>query len=262
MPRDPRPFVTYPVNYTSHPRIESLSDPAFRVWHLMMDYSRVHGLDGRIPQPIADKRWAKRAIAELVRGIDDRPLVALADGVYVIRSYAEHQFTTEDAAALREKRANAGRAGGKAKANAKQGDGNPLASATENGWQNLAESESELEVELERTTDTAQLPKSSPDPNVRAKGLDPLQELIHEKEELATERAAILGIRNPTAAHTRLQTALSARITLLTAIDLAAVILDKAKGNVIDPDAYLARACQKPDEIRQHFANLDAEALV
>jgi hypothetical protein len=172
MPRDPRPFVTYPINYTGHPRIEALSDPAFRAFHEMNDHSRVQGLDGVIPTIVARKRWSKKALAELVAGIDDRPLVVLTDESYVLRSYDEHQFTTADVEALRTKRADAGKAGGKAKASAMQSDSKGLASASEKGWQNLAESESELEIDP--LTDMTNDPESSPDPNVRARGLDPL----------------------------------------------------------------------------------------
>lgn len=258
MPRDKRLYMTFPIDFDEHPKVEPLSDSAFRAFVAMNGYSRRQGLDGRIPASVARKRWKVRALDELVGSHPDRPLVLLDGDVYVIRDYAEHQLTTDAIEKEREtNRANGLKGGRPAKANRQETGSVSGSKADQNQSQ-----ESESESELNSLTDTTTVPRSSPVPNVRAKGLDPLQELIHKKEELATERASILGIRNPTAAHTRLQTALRARITLLTAIDLAAVILDKAKGNVIDPDAYLARACQKPDEIRQHFANLDAEALV
>lgn len=153
MPRDPRPYVTYPINYTGHPRIEGLSDPAFRVFHEMNDYSRVHRLDGNIPAVVARKRWPSKLLDELVRGIDDRPLIIFADGRYVIRSYAEHQFTTADEEELRTKRAEAGSKGGKAKALAQQNASAALASARPPGWQNVAESK--LEVDSDEAPELA-----------------------------------------------------------------------------------------------------------
>lgn len=259
MPRDPRPFVTYPINYTGHPRVESLSDPAFRVWHEMMDHSRVHGLDGVILQPVAEKRWPKKALAELVRGVDERPLVSLSDGAYRIRSYDEHQFTTADAQALSKKRADAGREGGKAKAAARQAPSNGLASATPGGWQNLAESELDLtELDL---TDIANLPASSPDSTVRAEGLDhQVVNVIRERNEAAITRAAELGIKDPTAVWDRLERTLAGRITLPDAVRLAAVILDRSPTFVSKPDAYIATACrQSADEVRTWAEQIDVQ---
>lgn len=152
MPRDQRPYVTYPINYTGHPRIEGLSDPAFRVFHEMNDYARVHRLDGSIPAVVARKRWPAKVLDELVRGIDDRPLVVFTDGRYFLRSYSEHQFTTADEEELRRKRAEAGSKGGKAKATAQQAASAALASARPPRWQNLAESKSKLDVDSDEAS--------------------------------------------------------------------------------------------------------------
>lgn len=113
MPRDPRPYLTYPVGYTQHPRWELLSDKAFRALHEMQDYCRQNRTDGRIDLRAAERRWPKKILDELVTGIDDRPLVVVDDSGYVIRSYAEHQMTEKDFEDLHEKRARAGRIGGR-----------------------------------------------------------------------------------------------------------------------------------------------------
>ena len=119
MPRDPRPYLTYPVGYTTHPRWELHSDAAFRALHEMQDYSRSLLTDGRIDRRVAERRWPKKVLAELLAGIDDRPLLVLDGDVYVLRSYAEHQMTAADVEDLRSKRATAGRKGGIARASAR-----------------------------------------------------------------------------------------------------------------------------------------------
>lgn len=137
MPRDRRLYMTFPIDFDEHPKVEALSDGAFRAFVSMNGYSRRHDLDGSIPAALARKKWKPRVLAELVASHPERPLVLLEDGVYVIRDYAEHQFTTADLADLKEKRSKAGALGGAAKAaaRAKQTGNNGLASATANAKQ-------------------------------------------------------------------------------------------------------------------------------
>lgn len=118
MPRDPRPYLTYPVGYSTHPRWELLSDGAFRALHEMQDYSRSLLTDGRVDCRVADRRWKRRFLDEILAGIDDRPLMILDGDTYVIRSYADHQMTAADVEDLRQKRSDAGRKGGIARASA------------------------------------------------------------------------------------------------------------------------------------------------
>lgn len=137
MPRDRRLYMTFPIDFDEHPKVEALSDAAFRAFVSMNGYSRRHDLDGRIPAPLARKKWRPRVLAELVASHPERPLVLLADDVYVIRDYAEHQFTTADLEDLKQKRSKAGALGGAAKAaaQAKQTGSKALASATANAKQ-------------------------------------------------------------------------------------------------------------------------------
>lgn len=131
MPRDQRLYMTFPIDFDEHPKIELLSDPAFRAFVAMNGYCRRQRLDGKIPAAIATKRWGRKVLGELLASHDERPLVLLEDDTYILRSYADHQFTTADEDALRSARAIAGAKGGKAKANAlaiaKQTAGNEVA---------------------------------------------------------------------------------------------------------------------------------------
>lgn len=143
MPRDQRLYMTFPIDFWMHPKIEPLSDAAFRVFVEMNGYSRMQLLDGRIPRTYADRKWRKRAISELCANHPERPSLSVDGDDYVIWNYAEHQSTAADIEGLRAKRAAAGAKGGRSKA---------LASATAktkqelaNGKQNLAETETETE---------------------------------------------------------------------------------------------------------------------
>lgn len=129
--------MTFPIDFDEHPKVEALSDGAFRAFVSMNGYSRRHDLDGRIPVMLARKKWKPRVLAELVASHPERPLVLIDDDVYVIRDYAEHQFTTADLADLKEKRSKAGALGGAAKAaaQAKQTGSKGLASAKANAKQ-------------------------------------------------------------------------------------------------------------------------------
>jgi hypothetical protein len=119
MPKDKRLYMTFPIDFDEHPKVEPLSDAAFRAFVAMNGYSRRQKLDGRIPAVIAKKRWKVRVLSELVASHSERPLVVLDGDAYVLRSYADHQFTTADEAELHEERAKAGSKGGKASAEAR-----------------------------------------------------------------------------------------------------------------------------------------------
>lgn len=243
MPRDPRPFVTYPLNYTGHPRIESLSDGAFRAFHEMNDYSRVHGLDGDIPIAVARKRWPSKVLVELTTGIDDRPLVYLGLDAYVIRSYSEHQFTTADADALRTARAEAGRKGGEAKARARQAAGNGVASASRDGKQILPESESESESE-DLTTKTSERQSSGERASVPTDAV--------EVPEMTKRLASQAGITSLQAVVEAARKHTGRDIDGIGAFQLASHILAKAPRPPRNPQMYVTRSISlSPFEVQQ-----------
>lgn len=247
MPRDLRPYLTYPLGYTSHPRWELLSDAAFRALHEMQDIMRQHGMDGRMLAAQAEKKWRKKVLDELVKGIDDRPLLVRDGDAYVMRSYAEHQFTTADAEKLRKDRAEAGRAGGRAKAaNAKQRLAGGVASATDSGWQNVPMSESESEV------DVNYLSRSGSGSNAR--------DAMPDRIQLAHDRAEALGIRDLASVREMLERAAGEPVSLLGAVELVRAVLSSAVSRVRDVDAYVATACRNSAaEIQRAYFDLDIE---
>jgi hypothetical protein len=141
MPRDARLYMTFPIDFDEHPKIEGLSDSAFRAFVAMNGYSRRQGLDGVIPAATARRRWKPKALAELVASHPERPVVLLDGENYVIRDYAEHQLTTADIEETRLKRAAAGARGGKQSANAK-------ANAKQVLEQTPSKTQAELEIEI------------------------------------------------------------------------------------------------------------------
>lgn len=157
MPKDSRLYMTFPIDFPEHPKVKPLSPESKWAFVEMNAYSRRLGLDGVIPVPVALTMWAIELLGELVGSHPKRPLVVLRKGNYILRDYAQHQFTTADLADLHEKRSRAGSAGGKAKASA-------TASATANAKQDpqqiAAESESGLRTDLTTLNQSSQVPNS------------------------------------------------------------------------------------------------------
>lgn len=140
MPRDKRLYMTFTNDFWQHPKIEPLSDAAFRTFVEMNGYSRMQDLDGRIPCSLADKKWRKRAISELLANHGERPSIIREGDDYVIWNYEEHQFTRADRDALVAKNAANGAKGGRPPKNPTGTEQKP--SGFSNGTQTKAESES------------------------------------------------------------------------------------------------------------------------
>lgn len=119
MPRDTRLFMTFPIDFDEHPKVEPLSDAAFRAFVEMNGYSRRQDLDGAIPARVAVKRWGKPVLEELEASHPERPLVYLSlnPDAYVLRDYAEHQETTASIEARRQRNQANGAKGGRPRKN-------------------------------------------------------------------------------------------------------------------------------------------------
>lgn len=96
MPRDKRLYMTFPIDFHRHPKIQRLSDSAFRAFVEANGESRIAESDGRLPTEDAEFMWGIDVMAELVASHPSRPLVLREGDEYVIRDYSEHQFTTAD----------------------------------------------------------------------------------------------------------------------------------------------------------------------
>lgn len=138
MPRDERTFITVHDGMPEHPKVEGLSDAAFRLMVETWCWCSRNRTDGKIVATSWRKRGTARTRAELLAA----GLVEAADDGVLVHDYTEHQRTAAEIDALSEKRREAGRKGGKAKANAK-------ANASDGAKQTASKAVAETETEEE-----------------------------------------------------------------------------------------------------------------
>lgn len=145
MPRDGRTFITVHDGLMEHPKIEPLSDKAFRTLFECWTWCSKNTSDGVLPPG----SWSKRGTAAARRELVAAGLMELTeDGGAVVHDYTEHQRTAAEIEALRAKRREAGSKGGKAKATA-------VALAKQTGSKALPESE----TDRTRHTSSSSAPK-------------------------------------------------------------------------------------------------------
>lgn len=128
MARDDRTYITVHDGMPEHPKVEALSDRAFRVLVDLWCWCSRHLNDGVIPEAV----WLKRTGTSKVRKELLAALVDVVDGEYVMHDYLEHQRSRAQVEALKAKRAEAGRKGGRARA---ANQASAEASASPNGKQ-------------------------------------------------------------------------------------------------------------------------------
>ncbi|WP_447948238.1 hypothetical protein [Microbacterium maritypicum] len=102
--------MTFPIDFWTHPKVSRLSDAAFRAFVESNGHSRMIESDGHIEAEDAEFMWQSDVLAELLRSHPTRPLMLRVEDEYVLRDYAEHQFTKADRDLLTEKKSRAGRA--------------------------------------------------------------------------------------------------------------------------------------------------------
>ncbi|WP_063039678.1 hypothetical protein [Nocardia pseudovaccinii] len=105
---DPRDWFRFHAGMPEHPKVDPLSDSAFRALVEAWCLCRRTGNDGRIPMSTWRKRWKAKPRAELV----DAGLVHLDDDAAVMHDWLEHQPSTGELNRKRELRAEAGKRGG------------------------------------------------------------------------------------------------------------------------------------------------------
>lgn len=115
MPKDDRTYIRVHDGMPDHPKIAGLSDKAFRLLIELWAYSSRHLTDGRIPSVIAKKRGAKARDELSATG-----LLSEHETGHECHDYLEHQRSKEHIEAIKEKRREAGRKGGRPKANQNQ----------------------------------------------------------------------------------------------------------------------------------------------
>lgn len=107
MPRDKRLYMTFPIDFWTHPKVSRLSDAAFRAFVESNGHSRMIESDGHIEAEDAEFMWDASALQDLCKSHPTRPLMFREGETYILRDYAEHQFTKADRDGLSEKRRKA-----------------------------------------------------------------------------------------------------------------------------------------------------------
>jgi general stress protein YciG len=147
MPRDQRTYITVHDGMPEHPKVEPLSDAAFRLLVTTWCWCSRQLTDGQVPSAV----WLKRGTAKTRAELRNAGLVEDTPGGVLMHDYTEHQRTADEVAELREKRAEAGRKGGLAKAAAQATASKPVASASPVAKQTaskpLAESETDTDTD-------------------------------------------------------------------------------------------------------------------
>lgn len=109
---DTRTYIRMHDGMPEHPKIEPLSDAAFRLLVTTWCWCSRQTTDGRISK----KLWRKRGTAMRRKELQDAGLIVEQDEWVLVHDYLEHQRSSEEIQALKEHRARAGKLGGEAKA--------------------------------------------------------------------------------------------------------------------------------------------------
>jgi hypothetical protein len=138
---DDRLYIKIHHGMPDHPKIEVLSDSAFRLLVSLWCWCDRHDTDGKVTLPVWERRGSKRARQELIDG----HLAHIHPAHVELHDYLEHQRSAEQKQAAKERARAAGSAGGKAKAKrtASKSLSEPLSNPS-NG--SVAEVEVEVEV--------------------------------------------------------------------------------------------------------------------
>jgi hypothetical protein len=108
MPRDPRTYITVHDGMPDHPKIEGLSDRAFRMLVSCWCFCSKNTTDGFIKQP----SWEKRGTAKFRQELIDAGLAEIVPGGVQIHDYLEHQRSASEIAEQRETKQESGKLGG------------------------------------------------------------------------------------------------------------------------------------------------------
>jgi hypothetical protein len=113
--KDTRSYILVDDGMDSHPKIEPLTDGAFRLLFVCWFWCSRNKTDGLMPQA----SWCKRGTAKQRSELMSVGLAEAVDGGVQMHDYLDWQRSAQEIEDLKHKRSVAGRLGGKAKANAK-----------------------------------------------------------------------------------------------------------------------------------------------
>jgi hypothetical protein len=212
--KDSRTFIRVHDGMPDHPKIEGLSDGAFRLIMTMWCWCSRYLTDGHVPATTWNKRGTPKARRELIAA----GLVEETDDGVQMHDYLDWQRSAEEVDQLRQKRRDAGRRGGQAKANrlasAKQV---PEQELQQTASKSVPESESESEKYLSQSLVSPDVPRATTTDDDDRPNID--------YPDLAARLRPLLG-----------------PVTEPWARQVAAQILTRANGDVTNPTNYILTA--------------------
>jgi hypothetical protein len=147
-----------------HPKVDGLSDAAFRLLVTMWCWCSRHLTDGQIPKATWEKRGKQKVRDELVAaGLAD----LREDGSVCMHDYTQHQRTAEEVQAIRESRSESGSVGNHKRWHVARGITDPecdhcsdpkqIAKPSQTRSQNDRKTSPETETEIDTATNVAVL---------------------------------------------------------------------------------------------------------
>ena len=115
MAKDKRVYITVHNGMPEHPKVEALSDSAFRLLVELWCWCSRTESDGVVPEAV----WKKRGTPKTRKELQAVGLVEPHPEGHYMHDYLEHQRSAAEIADLRRKRAEAGSRGGKSAASAR-----------------------------------------------------------------------------------------------------------------------------------------------
>jgi len=248
MPKDPRLYMTFPIDMHRHPKVSRLPVAVRWTFFEMNGEARLADNDGVFTEAEAEYLFPVKHLQALVSSHPERPLVVREAGTYSIRDYAEHQQTKAEREQRAETNRENGRRGGRPPKNSSGTDSVSTRLQTEaNVTQKNPESESESELEI--PDDVTKEMGSSQVPSNARSGLDP-------------NRVRAAGVTNLASVRSTLEATCGEPVSELGAVLLAEAICSKAKRHVSKVDAYVASVCRRtPEEVKSAYFDLDIGAV-
>ena len=247
MPRDSRLYMTFPIDFHRHPKLQKLPVDVRWTFVEMNGEARLADNDGTFDEDDAEFMWPLEHLDALVRSHPTRPLVLHENGCYVIRDYAEHQETRASREERSRRNTENGRKGGRPPKNRPETD--PVPSRFPFGTEpqpTETHTKAESESESEDSSKTSESQSSSNRARVSTDAI-PVSAMT---KRLADQRG-ITSLRSVVDAIGR---HCAVTVTADQAFQVSVWLLDKAKTSPAAPQRYVTAAIAKsPAEVQQHI---------
>lgn len=236
MPRDSRLYMTFPIDIHRHPKLRRLTPAAKWAFVEMNGEARIAENDGRFTAEDAEFMWGADVLAELTGSHPTRPLVARDGSDYVIRDYAQHQFTTEDRERLAKISRDNGAKGGRPR--------NPEKPA----WVSSKPGRTQTKPESESGVDDSSKTSKSQSLDNRAReatdSLSPVVKVLADQVGIGD----VPALRNIIHEHT------GCRLTLDRTVTVGRWLIEKSPKPVARGQAYATKCVREtPLEVQQYI---------